>query len=244
MAYKKIFQTILSLNNQKKPTVGEYILSNTNQEAFFYLNEWPNWKTKHCIIQGPIGSGKTYLSSLWQTKTNAIRINLFYYSQKKLEHAFVNNNYFIIENLEGYFNRKQVLRHLETNDFDCFETTILHFINICNEQNKNIIFTSNTSVSNLTIKTADLKSRLTLYNSFKLNIPNEATIKTLLVKQFSDYQLQVNNDVINFISSRIKRSFSEITTLVSEIDKCSMREKRNITIPFIKKILDTRYNAH
>jgi chromosomal replication initiation ATPase DnaA len=59
----------------------------------------------------------------------------------------------------------------------------------------------------------------------------------VLAKLFSDRQIFVPQDVVNFILSRVERSFQALRMLVDKIDHKALSEKRPVTIPLVKEIL-------
>ena len=59
----------------------------------------------------------------------------------------------------------------------------------------------------------------------------------LLARQFSAKQLTIGDDVLNFLAVRLERNFEAVFETVEKIDKLSMQEKRNITIPLVKNIV-------
>ena len=91
------------------------------------------------------------------------------------------------------------------------------------------------SIPKFTIK--DLASRIAASNTLFINKPDDFMIKALLTKHFSEKQLDVDSEIIEYICSRVERSFEGVYRLVNKIDNISLREKRNITIPFIKNVL-------
>ena len=54
---------------------------------------------------------------------------------------------------------------------------------------------------------------------------------------FSDRQLLVTSEVINFAVMHRERSFLAAQTLVAWADKMGLSEKRKITIPLVKKVI-------
>ena len=60
----------------------------------------------------------------------------------------------------------------------------------------------------------------------------------MLVKQFSDRQLDVGQDVIAYVVARMDRSFKSARHMVAEIDRLALSEKRAVTIPLVKRVLE------
>ena len=60
----------------------------------------------------------------------------------------------------------------------------------------------------------------------------------MLVKQFRDRQLRIDEDVISFMLARMERSFEAARHMVRAIDEAALRERRNITVPLVRKVLE------
>jgi chromosomal replication initiation ATPase DnaA len=216
-------------NFQDKPNFSseDFIISNANELALTYIEKWPNWGdhkfSKFLIVTGPSGSGKTHLAHIWQTKTNAEFLNI-----DQIENLISSDSNqitnFIIEDIEKNLNTEA-------------EQKLFHLINYALDKNYYLLFTSNLPVNKIDLKLIDLKSRLNAMPAVSIAEPDEELLKTILIKSFSDKQIRINTDVINFILNRVERSFKEIQQLVEMLDKKSLAEKRNITIPLIKEII-------
>ena len=49
--------------------------------------------------------------------------------------------------------------------------------------------------------------------------------------------INLNNEVINYLTTRETRIFNKLFLLIKEIDLLSAQEKRKITVPFVKRML-------
>ena len=61
-------------------------------------------------------------------------------------------------------------------------------------------------------------------------------------KMFYDRQLKVGDDVIQYFLVRMERSFLSARLIVSEIDQLTLAEKRQVTIPLAKVVLNNVNN--
>ena len=52
----------------------DFYVSPSNQEAYDFINTWPKWFKRIVNIFGPLGSGKTHLTSIFKTKTSTLII--------------------------------------------------------------------------------------------------------------------------------------------------------------------------
>jgi chromosomal replication initiation ATPase DnaA len=161
-------------------------------------------------IYGPPKSGKTQLAYLFQHK-----------GIKK------------ISSIEDVFK----LQEKEVSFFDDFisEIELFHIVNhIIGLRGKIIIFLPFYPES---IILPDLKSRLKLLEIIEIKKPSEEFMKILFFKQFSNHQILVQDDVVDFLITRISREYRVISEFVEILNQESIINKRAITIPFVKEIL-------
>ncbi len=84
---------------------------------------------------------------------------------------------------------------------------------------------------------ADLASRFRAAPVVTISPPDEILLSAVLVKQFSDRQLRVGQDVISYILPRMERSFAAAREIVSLADRIALAGKRKITIPLMREVL-------
>ena len=90
----------------------------------------------------------------------------------------------------------------------------------------------------MNIKLRDLRSRLLALPSTKILLPTDDVLKGIIIKLSKDKGLSLNNSTINFIVSHIERSYKAIHTFIDKLDRLALENKKKITIPFIKKLLE------
>ena len=73
---KKNIQLSLNLKKKKIYEKDDFLVSNSNKEAYRLINSWPEWRSRKIIIFGDSGTGKPHLSKIWQNKASAIILNL------------------------------------------------------------------------------------------------------------------------------------------------------------------------
>lgn len=118
-----------------------------------------------------------------------------------------------------------------------WQQAVFDLYNRITEQGKQLIITGNKSVNELSLSLPDLRSRLSwgYVEQLKLLTDDEK----LIAMQFRATQrgLLLNDDVSNFLLTRLSRNMRTLIDSLDKLDKASMREQRRITIPFIKEVL-------
>ena len=199
----------------------DFISSTSNFQAKTLVEAWPNWPAHAAIIYGPPRCGKTRLALMWSRISKA----LFVTEKEIYDPYFISrtatHTYFILEDIERIYD----------------EVALLHFFNAVKEHNRYLLMTLTTNPANAKIRLPDLKSRLISVPSAGIDNPDEELLKIMFVKKFTERQLKVNMEVIDYLISHMERSFTALYHIVATLDKKALTEKRNITIPFVKATL-------
>ena len=228
---KKKIQLSLNLKKKKIYEKDDFLVSNSNKEAYRLINSWPEWRSRKIIIFGDSGTGKTHLSKIWQNKTSAIILNLNKLKKIKFESFFQKKNIFIIENISSFFDK---INKKEKNNL---EKKLLHFYNLIEEKKGYLLLTSLIAPKLWKISLPDLKSRILSSIAVKIKKPNDELLSSVLVKLFVDKQILIDKKIIKFIVYRSERSFANLENIVNKIDKQSLITKKKININFVKKLI-------
>jgi len=196
----------------------DFITSESNRIAYEMIKSWPKWSSNIVLIYGDKSCGKTHLAKIWQKASNAKFLNALDVYTNRYD---VSNNY-IIDGIEKISD----------------EAAFFHFFNRFKENgNGSLLLTSSKHPAQGGIRLADLRSRLSALPSAGISRPDDEMLRTIFVKKFAERQLKVDIDVINYLITRVERSFTFAEELVVLLDKQALREKKNITIPFVRVVL-------
>ena len=78
------------------------------------------------------------------------------------------------------------------------------------------------------------------YSHSKILLPTDDVLRGIIIKISKDKGLLLSNTVINYIISHIERSYAIINTFISDLDQLSLIKKKKITIPLIKKFIESK----
>jgi chromosomal replication initiation ATPase DnaA len=196
-----------------------------NQAAIDWIDLWPNWPHPALAISGPRGSGKTHLSHVFISLSNATPINLKTLNTADIRPVVSDHPALVLDDIE------------EIAGTDA-EETLFHLLNVISEENRFALLSSGTPPARWAVQLPDLRSRLNAIPHVSIEPPDDDLMAALVVKLFGDRQLQIDSGIIEYILARIERSFDGIRATVAQIDDTALRERRNITIPLIKRVLD------
>jgi DnaA regulatory inactivator Hda len=198
-------------------------VSGANAEAVGWLDKWPDWPAPALVIYGPAASGKTHLSRVWHKQASALDVTAE--NLAALHAAGDLPKALIVDDAETLIGDKQR------------ETALFHLYNSQKEQGGHMLLTGPTPPRDWHFALADLKSRLMAAPAVAVGAPDEQLMAVVLTKLFSDRQIFVPQEVVQFILARIERSFAAMRTLADEIDRKALAEKRPVTIPLVRDLM-------
>lgn len=88
----------------------------------------------------------------------------------------------------------------------------------------------------------DLASRLGATPLVRLTEPDDALLGAVFAKQLGDRGLVVPDEVIAYLANRIKRRFAAVADVVAALDALSLAERRAITVPLARRVLETQFD--
>ena len=200
----------------------DFIIGESNIEAVKWVDNFSKSKVNGLVIIGPVASGKSHLISTLKNKYKILEAEEI--NEEKINILELKD--LIIENIEK----------IENHYF------FLHVINVVKEKNFKVLLTSRLPIKELNISLEDLKSRLLAYSHSKILLPTDDVLRGIIIKISKDKGLLLSDVVINYILNHIERSYSTINRFISELDQLSLIRKKKITIPFIKKFIESNFN--
>ncbi len=84
----------------------------------------------------------------------------------------------------------------------------------------------------------DLKTRLSLAYTFTLEPLDDGEKIEIIHKQMMDKNININIKVYEYLFKHFSRDLSDILEAINLTDECSLQQKKPISIPFVKKILN------
>ncbi|MDF2368050.1 DnaA/Hda family protein [Sneathiella sp.] len=199
----------------------DFLVTPANEDAVAWIDKWPDWPMRSLLLVGPVGAGKTHLAHVWQTGTGARVINAEKLGHLDIEEiSKIAGHPLVVENAGPGMN----------------EEALLHLFNLVQEKGGSLLMTTATVPSAWNVALKDLSSRLGTIPVARIHEPDDALFAALVVKLFSDRQLAVTPDVVQYITQRLERSFAEARRFVRLLDKSALAKKRKITISLLRDV--------
>ncbi len=203
-----------------RPALGreDFFVSPANRLALAQVDAWPSWPDGRLAVCGPGGSGKTHLVHVWAARAGA-RI-LPAASLPALDLATLPEGVALA--LEDG-DRPGDAPRART------EEALFHLLNRLRAGGGSLVLTCRTPPAQWRVALPDLASRLEAAQVARLDPPDDALLSAVLLKLFSDRQIDVAPDLISYLLARMDRSFEAAEALVRRLDVAALARQRPIT---------------
>jgi len=214
-------QLALDLPHRVATGRDDFLVSGANQAAVAAVDAWPSWPSPVLVLVGATGSGKSHLCDVWRTNAGASIVSARDLDTTNVARLMLAGAV-AIEDAPGEF---------------LDETALFHLINLARESSGSVLITSGEYPSRWSIVLPDLISRLTAAQVAILGDPDDDLLRGLLVKQFTDRQLNVEEAAISYMLLRMERSFEAARSLVAKIDARALTDRAEITRNLVARVM-------
>ena len=213
-------QLLLDFDYKTNFNEHDFYLSKSNSNAFNLINRWPDWDKKILNISGEKFSGKSHLANIFKLKSKAFLIK-----GNEIDNSI--------------FKSIKLHESIIIDDFEeCNEEEILYSIfNLIDQDSKYLLINSLKPINEMKFELPDLTSRSKNCLYAIIENPDDELLFAIILKNFSDRQIKIEKKIINFIISRIDRSYRKIDEFIYKIDELSLKKKKPINLKTIKEIL-------
>lgn len=206
-------QLVLALDHAISFAREDFLPGPSNAKALALIDRWPDWPDRLVVLVGPEGSGKSHLAAIWAQAAGARVLSAKRLGEADLPAALATG--------------ALAVEDLEPDGLD--ERALFHLINLAREEKADVLFTARTAPSNFTVGIRDLGSRLRALPAVTLAPPDDALLRSLIVKLAADRQLAVDEALVNYLANRIERSFASVRAAVLRLDEEALRRHRPVT---------------
>src|SRR5262249_57649564 len=109
------------------------------------------------------------------------------------------------------------------------ERALFHLVNLAREQDAFVLLTARSPPATWTFAIRDLGSRLKALPVVELMPPDDALLRAVLVKLFTDRQIAIEESLIGYVATHIERTFAGAREAVALLDAEAMRQQRPLT---------------
>lgn len=217
-------QMPLSLKPPRRPSFDNFIVGQ-NQSVVATLQhglipgEW-------YLLMGPTGSGSSHLLAACFQSLVQQEEDVAYLRLSDLKH------WALLDSLTSPWIVIDDVDHLAGNDDG--ERSLFNALNRWRLARSTVIMSA---VSLAGIELPDLGSRLGQSTRLTLKPLDESDLKTLVCRLAQDQDMQMPEEVANYLVSRTKRNASELSELMTQLMQQALSERRAITIPMVRALL-------
>jgi chromosomal replication initiation ATPase DnaA len=214
-------QIPIPLGHQPAHDRESFIVGDANRAALELIEMWPDWPAPVVILTGPPGSGKTHLADIWTNLAGGRLIKAQQFAQPDMDVTI--SGPIAIDGI----------------DMDNVpEKALFHLMNMASEAATTLLLTSRTPVADWQVGLPDLNSRLRLAAPAELTAPDDALLRQVMVKLFTDRQLFIDKSVVDYLLLRMERSLGSASRIVSALDQAALSAGRRITRPLAADVLE------
>jgi chromosomal replication initiation ATPase DnaA len=213
----------LPLDLALEPRFGaeDFLVSQSNTDAYGRIETWPDWPGHMLAVAGPVACGKSHLTAIWAVRAGARVLSARALSKADLP-ALAAAGALAVE---------------DADKGNLPEAELFHLLNLMLEKKSSLLITGTTPPARWPVRTPDLASRLRKMPSVSIDPPDDALLRALLVKLFVDRQLVVDLALVEYLVVRIERSFSAVSETVNLLDRESLARGRRLTRAVASRIL-------
>lgn len=209
-------QLKLPLERDVPAGAAEFVRSPSNAEAMSILERWPDGGEQVLALNGPAGSGKSHLASIWAERVGAIALHG---AEASLADPL---------ELEG---RPVLLDRAQDTD----DETLFHLINLAQSGGGALLLASRPPPRGWDTILPDLRSRLDVVRTIGLQEPDDTVLAAILRARFAARSITPGDELIDYLVRRIDRSAAAVETVVHRLDA----EHKPVTRALARQILDS-----
>jgi chromosomal replication initiation ATPase DnaA len=206
-------QLVLALDHAVSYARDDFLAGPSNTAALTLIDRWPDWPNRVMALTGPEGAGKSHLATIWAEAAGARVLSAKLLGETDLPSAFATG--------------ALVLEDIEPTGLE--ERALFHLLNLAREESAYVLITARAAPASFAVSIRDLASRLRALPVVTLTAPDDALLRSLIVKLAADRQLAVDEPLVNYLANRIERSFAAARSAVARLDEEAMRQHRPVT---------------
>lgn len=208
----------------------DFLVAPANEEAVAWLDCWPDWPAPALVLHGPEGCGKTHLAQVFAARAGAHGGARVVAGQPGVDldppALLAGVRAVIIDDADRVVEGGYA------------EGTLFHLYNAAKESGSSLLLTARRPVAGWGVALPDLASRLQAAPAVEIGPPDDAVIAAVLIKLFADRQVRVGTEVVAYLLRHMERSFAAARAVVAAADRLSLAERRPVTVPLARRILD------
>lgn len=199
----------------------DFLVTPSNAAAVAMVDRYPDWPHYGAVLVGAAGSGKSHLLEVWRQGSGAPLITAAEIGGSPPDQLLAAGALAIDQAPGAALD----------------ERALFHLLNLVRQLGGHVLFASEQDPAQWAVKLPDLASRLKALAIARLDPPDDALLRGVLVKLFADRQLAVEEQVLSYLMLRMPRSLEAARRLVAETDRLALAEKLPVTRSLAARVL-------
>lgn len=199
----------------------DFLVTPSNAGAVAMIDRYPAWPHYGVVLVGSAGSGKSHLLEVWRQASGARLVAAGDIGRESPD-QLLSSRALAIDDAPG--------QPLD-------ERALFHLFNVARQTGGHILIASEADPSCWNVALPDLASRLKALAVARLDPPDDALLRGVLVKLFADRQLAIEEQLISYLMLRMPRSLEAARAIVAEIDRLALAEKTAVTRSLAARVL-------
>lgn len=199
----------------------DFLVTPSNAAAVAMIDRYPDWPHHGVVLVGDAGSGKSHLLEVWRQACGARLIDAADLGKEPPD-RLMEQGALAIDGAPGA---------------GLDERALFHLLNLARQTGGHVLIASASDPAQWPVSLPDLASRLRALAVARLAPPDDALLRGVLVKHFSDRQLAIEEPVISYLMLRMPRSLEAARSVVAELDRLALAEKTAITRALAARVL-------
>ncbi|MCA3556383.1 hypothetical protein [Aestuariivirga sp.] len=199
----------------------DFLVTPSNAAAVAMIDRYPDWPHHGVVLVGGSGSGKSHLLEVWRQASGA-RLVTAAQLHGETPDRLLARGALAIDNAPGAALDERALFHL---------------LNLARQAGGRVLIASELDPAQWAVKLPDLASRVRALAVARLDPPDDALLRGVLVKHFADRQIGVEEPVISYLMLRMPRSLDAARAVVAELDRLALAEKTAVTRGLAARVL-------
>jgi chromosomal replication initiation ATPase DnaA len=214
-------QLAFALPHAESLTRDNFLEGPANEPGLALVESWPDWPNRTMLLVGPEGSGKSHLATIWAEQSGARSTAAHALNAAAVPGALATG--------------ALVVEDLRQREFD--ERAMFHLLNLAREDEASVLITARVAPAAFEVELRDLRSRLRAIPVVSLLPPDDLLFRSLIVKFCADRQMNIDETVVGYLTTRLERSYAAVRRAVDLLDSEALRLGRPVTRALAAELL-------
>ncbi len=205
-----------------RPALGrdDFFVAPSNENAFRFLERWPDWPAHAAALHGPEGAGKTHLVAVWRVASDAEMLFARDVTLEKVA-SLSRGRALAIEDVDALPPSVERDRAL----LDLFE------------RHEALLLTGRTPPQAWPSTIGDLGSRFQSLVALPVGAPDDTLLGNVARKLFADRGVIVSDAVVARVLRMLERTPAAVAAFVERADNLALAQARPVNERFVSEIL-------